>query len=260
MGSPTDQQYKYQRGNIGGGMDGMASSTTVTSPYQQKQWGNFLSNAENLFNKGLPEYYTGPTVAGFTPAQLESMNLTSNWVTGGAQDMMGKMNQNYMDMMSGRVNTGEGSPYGDMMKVFQNQAMDSANDVMGQLRGNQVMSGQYGGSSRGDLMNNQVIDAANKYVQDKSAEMYMNAYDQAQNTRNNALMNYSSIMNMPVEMSTALYNKVGLPQQQLNQAMMDEQRAKYEYDAWAPYQNMAIMQGWLNNQMGGTTQAYYPKI
>ena len=232
-----------------------SSSSSSQTPYQQEQYKQLLGQAQNLYEQGMPQYYGGPTVAGMTPAQLESMNLTSNWVTGGAQDMMGLQNKNYMDMMSGRVNTGAGSPYADMKNMFVNQASDSANQVMQNVRGNQVMSGQYGGSSAGDKMNDRVLSEANKSVTNNLAGMYNNAYNQAQSTRNNALGQYGSIMNMPMQMSAGLYNQVGLPQQQLNQRLMDDAKQRYDYNSMLPYKNLDYFKNAISGNMGGSTSS-----
>ena len=232
-----------------------SSSSSTQTPYQQPYYQQQLGQADNLYNMGMPEYYRGATVAGMTPAQMESMNLASNWVTGGAQDMMGNMSNNYNDMMSGRVNTGEGSPYGDMANVYQQQAMENAQDMMSGLRSSQVMSGQQGGSTRGDLLNNQVIDDANKNVSQNMAGMYNNAYSQAQNTRNNALGQYGNIMNMPLGMSAALYNQVGVPQQQLNQNIMNDAKQRYDYNSQLPWQNLQRYQQMINGNMGGTSSS-----
>jgi len=199
----------------------------------------------------MPQHYQGATVAGLTPAQLEAQNLASNWVTGGAQNQMNSMMGNYNDMMSGMVNTGAGSPYGDMMNAYQSQAMDSAQDMMSGLRTSQVMSGQAGGSSRGDLMNNRVIDEANKQVANAGAQMYNNAYNQAQATRNNALGQYGTIMNMPLSMSSQLYNQVGLPQQQLNQAIFNDAKARYDHNSMLPYKNLDYYRNAIAGNMGG---------
>jgi len=184
---------------------------------------------------------------------MEAQNLASNWITGGAQDQMNTMMGNYNDMMSGRVNTGVGSPYGDMMNAYKSQAMDSAHDMMGGLRSSQVMSGQQGGSSRGDILNNRVIDEANKQVTNAGAQMYNNAYNQAQATRNNALGQYGNIMNMPLSMSNSLYNQVGLPQQQMNQAIMNDAKARYDYNSMLPFRNLEYYRNMIQGNMGGTT-------
>jgi len=234
---------------------GSSTSTTTSTPMQQQYYEQLLGQANNLYGQGPMNMYGGNTIANLTPAQLESMNLTSNWVTGGAQDQMNQTLGNFNQMMSGRVNTGAGSPYGDMMNVYKGQAMDSANDMMSQLRAQQVMSGQQGGSSRGDILNNRVIEEANRQVTDAGAQMYNNAYNTAQQTQAAALGQYGSIMNMPLEMSKHMYNRVGLPQQQYNQAMMDDARQRYEFAQMAPWQHLTQYANLISGNFGGTNTA-----
>ena len=231
---------------------GSSTSETTTTPMQQEYYQQLLKNAQHLYTNYRPQYYQGQTVADMNAFQKQSMNDTANWVTGGAQNMMGDMNNNYMDMMSGRVNTGEGSPYGDMINVFQNQATDSANTLLGSLRSNQVTSGQAGGSSRGDLMNNEVINQANQQVTDATAGMYNNAYNQAQDTRNHALTQYGSIMNMPLEMSKQLYNRVGVPLQQWDQARMNDAQQRWNWQQQQPWQNLTQFANLISGNFGGT--------
>ena len=186
----------------------MQGSTTVTDstntsrPWQQEYYKRMLAQAENLYNKGMPQQYQGPTVSGFTPAQMESMNLTSNYVTGGAQDMMNNQNQMYRQMMSGQVDTGAGTPYGDMANAYRRQAVGQAQDAMAELRTGQVAY-QPGGSSRGELLNERVMEDTNQGISDNLAAMYGSAYGQAQQKQVQALGSYGSIMNMPLEMSKA---------------------------------------------------------
>jgi hypothetical protein len=252
MGSSSNQSQP-QGSSTSGSSSG--TSQNVSTPYQQAHYDQLLGQADNLYKQGMPDYYSGQTVSGFTPAQMESMNLTSNWVTNEAQDMMGSMNNNYMDMMSGRINTGAGSPYGDMANAYRRQAGDQANQLMGEVRSGQVMSGQYGGSARGDMLNQNVMNEANQQVNDNLSMMYGNAYQNAQDQRTQALGQYGNIMNMPLEMSKQLYNRVGLPQQQLNQAVMNDQKQRYDYASMSPYNNLAQYAQFISGNMGGMTQA-----
>ena len=253
MGSLSQPSMTNATSTSSGSSSSETNQNQTQTPWQQPFYQQMLGQAQNLYQNGMPQHYGGPTVAGMNPAQMESMNLASNWVTGGAQDMMNNQNQQYQQMMSGRVNTGEGSPYGDMMNAYKSQAMDSANDMMGQLRSNQVMMGQPGGSSRGDLLNNRVIDEANKQVTNAGAQMYNNAYNQAQNTQNNALGQYGSIMNMPLSMSNSLYNQVGLPQQQLNQSIMNDAKGRYDFNSMSPYRNLDYYRNMISGNMGSNT-------
>ena len=231
---------------------GGGSSTTTSSPLQQPYYEQLIGQGNNLYKQGLPDYYGGATVAGMTPAQMESMNQSANWITGGAQDMMGGVNQNFQQMMSGQVQTGAGTPWQGMADAYTNQASDQANQLMQNVRSNQVMQGQPGGSSRGDLLNNQVIEAANDGVSNNLAAMYGNAYDSAQQTQAGALQQYGSIMSMPLQMSQGLYNQVGLPQQQMNQAIMNDAKQRYDYAAMKPWNNAAQFGNFLQGNMGGS--------
>ena len=81
--------------------------------------------------------------------------------------------------------------------------------------------------------------------------MYNNAYNQAQGTRNNALGQYGTIMNMPLSMSSQLYNQVGLPQQQLNQAIFNDAKARYDHNSMLPYKNLDYYRNAIAGNMGG---------
>ena len=243
--------------NVTSTSEGSSSSKTKSknkqTPYQQEYFKNLLGQAQNLYqNYGAPEHYGGATVAGMTPAQMESMNQASNWITGGAQDQMARQMGNYNQMMSGRVNTGEGSPYGDMAAAYTQQATDSAKQMMGNVRGGQVMSGQSGGSSRGDMLNNQVITDTNQQLTNNLSNMYGNAYNQAQQTQMGALGQYGTMMNMPLNMSNALYNQVGLPQQQLNQNIMNDAKSRYDFNSMRPYRALEMYRNMIQGNMGGT--------
>ncbi len=232
--------------------EGGGTSTTTSSPLQQPYYEQLIGQANNLYQQGLPNYYGGATVAGMTPAQMESMNQSANWATGGAQDMMGGVNQNYQQMMSGQVQTGAGTPWQGLADSYTQMAGEEAAKLNTQVRGGQVMSGQHGGSSRGDLLNNQVMDAANDQVSNNLAGMYGNAYNQAQQTQAGALQQYGSIMSMPMQMAQGLYNQVGLPQQQMNQAIMNDAKQRYDYAAMKPWNNAAQFGNFLQGNMGGT--------
>ena len=153
--------------------------------------------------------------------------------------------------MSGRVDTGPGSPYGDLADAYKGQALDQAQDVMAQLRSQQVEY-QPGGSSRYELLNERVMEDTNEQVSRNLAAMYGGAYQQAQQQQMGALGQYGNIMQMPLQMSRSLYNMVGVPQQQLNQATMNDLKARYDYDAMRPYQNLAQFGNMARGNYGGS--------
>ena len=96
------------------------------------------------------------------------------------------------------------------------------------------------------------MEAANDQVSNNLAGMFGNAYNQAQQTQMGALNQYGSIMSMPMQMAQGLYNQVGLPQQQMNQALMNDAKQRYDYAAMKPWNNTAQFGNFLQGNMGGT--------
>ena len=232
---------------------GSSSSFATQTPYQQQYYDQLLGQANNLYQQGLPEYYQGATVANFTPAQMQSMNMTQNYINGDAQNMMNGVNQNFQQMMSGEVRTGEGTPYGDMVSEYTRQATDAGNLAMQGLRTQGASVGQDGVGSRQDMLSNEVKRQVAQDISGNTANMFNNAYNQAQQTQAQALGQYGNIMNMPLNMSKSLYNNVGLPQQQLNQAIMNDAKQRYDYNAMRPWQNLAQYANFIGGNMGGTS-------
>ncbi len=247
MGSPSAQQSQPQVSTSSSG----SSSTNTNTPFQQEYYANALGQAQNLYEQGLPDYYGGQTVAGFTPAQMEAMNSTSNYMTDGQYTGLQDNTFNALNQgLSGNLDT---RGFDQMSQMYKNQAMDGANDMMGQLRGSQVMSGQQGGSSRGDLMNNKVIEGASDQYSNNMANLHNNAYQTAQQNRMQSMGMANSLMSNPMNMNKQFYNQVGLPQQQLNQATMNDAKGRYDYAAMSPWQNLTQYQNMIQGNMGGSS-------
>ena len=248
MGSSSQQAAPQMSTTTSGSS---STSTNTNTPFQQPYFANALGQAQNLYDQGLPQYYQGQTVAGFTPAQQEAMNRTSNYVTGGQYDQMQNNTFNALTQgLSGNIDT---RGFDQMSDAYKTQAIDGANDIMQGVRGSQVMSGQYGGSGRGDMLNNKVIQEANKQYSQQMAGMYNNAYQTAQQNRMQSMGMANSLMQNPMDVNKGLYNQVGLPQQQLNQALMNDAKQRYDYAAMAPWQNLNQYMNMLQGNMGGTS-------
>jgi hypothetical protein len=172
--------------------------------------------------------------------------MTGGQYTGLQDNTFGALNQG----LSGNIDT---RGFDQMSNMYQDQAMQGANDMMKGLRSNQVMSGQSGGSSRGDMLNNQVIDNASNQYSNNMANLHNNAYQTAQQNRMQSLGMANSLMANPMEMNKNFYNQVGLPQQQLNQAIMNDAKGRYDYAAMSPWQNLSQYQNMIQGNMGGTS-------
>jgi len=93
----------------------------------------------------------------------------------------------YYDMMRGTVDTGAGSPYGNMAAAYKDQVIgqltDPTSGVLPGIRAG-LVNYQPGGSSRGNMLQQQaIVDAVTKGMAMPMAQMYGQAYQQAQGAR-----------------------------------------------------------------------------
>ena len=123
--------------------------------------------------------------AGLTALQRQA-NMGRNVRDYGAHGVTDTL-PTYRDMMSGEVDTGEGTPYGDMASAYKDQVIGELTGTSGALaniRSGLVNYGQAGGSTRGDLLQQEaIVDAVTKGMAMPMAQMYGQAYQQAQGAR-----------------------------------------------------------------------------
>jgi hypothetical protein len=148
--------------------------------------------------------------------------------------------------------------------------------VIGNLQGN-VLPGiresltryQPGGSSRGDLVQNKAIaDAVSKGMTMPMAQMYSDAYSQAQGQRFPAaamqlgqreagMRGYPSIMGAPLGMYGAAAD-VGAQRQAESQRTLDAAMGRYDYDAQKDYNALNQYMNTIAGNYGGTTTQTSP--
>jgi len=249
--------------------------------YLEKGFGQ----AEQLYNRGLPAYYPGETTAGFDPAtraaQTEALGYTMGPRTaamqaGAENALLGAMagqtpfsGAQMTDLLAGDVRTGTGTPYTAMEEAL-------TSGVIGNLQGN-VLPGiresltryQPGGSSRGDLVQNKAIaDAVSKGMTMPMAQMYSDAYSQAQGQRFPAaamqlgqreagMRGYPSIMGAPLGMYGAAAD-VGAQRQAESQRTLDAAMGRYDYDANKDYNALNQYMNTIAGNYGGTTTQTSP--
>ena len=123
--------------------------------------------------------------AGLTGLQRQA-NLGNLMQTQGGLSYA-KTDPTYTDMMKGEVDRGAGTPYGDLETAYKDSVISQlTNPTTGVLPG--IRSGlvnyQPGGSSRGNMLQQQaIVDAMTKGYAQPVAQMYGQAYQQAQGAR-----------------------------------------------------------------------------
>ena len=280
-----------------------------------------MEGAEDLLKGGLPAYYEGKTLAGFDPAQTAAQQATLGYTMGpraagmqrGAEGALastlarggqaatygaglaGPLSQDkfsqltpfqqgqYADLMAGKVDLGATSPFASTANALEQQ-------VMGRLKGNilpglrqQQVQYQPGGSSRAALAQNKAITGAVQQGLTKPmADMYSQAYQQAQAQRLPAAQmglgaqqfgmgyglqglgaqqasmgQYPSIMGAPLGMYKAM-GDVGAARRGLSQSVIDRDMQRYNYEQMAPYNALNQYMNTISGNYGGTTTQTTP--
>ena len=188
----------------------------------------------------------------------------------------------YSQMLRGDVDyTSEGTPYKAMADVYRQQAEDQMQEALGNVRRQQVLY-QPGGGSRGDIYNAAVAASGQKALAQNLAGLYGGAYQQAQAGRMPAaqmglgaqqfgmgyglqglqgaqagLGMYPGMMQAPLGMYGAAQG-VGEQQRALDQAAINRDIARYEYQSAMPQQQLQSYLAAVSGDYGGMTQARGP--
>jgi hypothetical protein len=191
---------------------------------------------ENQFNK-VPEYYQGETVAGFDPAEKAAQQAAIGYAMGPrAAAQQAAAEQSLLQGLSGQIDP---NAYNPMVNALTSDVISGLqNEVLPGLRQKQVMY-QLGGSSKGNQEYEKAV--ANRVTAGMTrpiAEMYTNAYNQAQNRALQSGQLYPSIMSAPLSMYGAM-GDVGARRRAMTQRGMDADMARYQYNATMPQQALA---------------------
>jgi len=225
-------------------------TTQTTNPWkgQQQYLLKGFDKAEQLANY-IPEYYPGETVAGFDPLQTMAQEGVANYITG---DRAGKQQQyaerNLLQGLSGGIDT---SAYNPMVDALTSNVISNLqSDVLPGIRQQQVMY-QPGGSSKAQQQYEKAVaDRVTAGMTKPIADMYTNAYNQAQQRAVQTAGLYPSIMSAPLSMYGAV-GDIGAQRRALTQATMDADMARYQYQATAPQQALANYMNMIQGNYGG---------
>ena len=172
-------------------------------------------------------------------------------------------------------------PISAMADVYRQQAEDQMQQALGNVRGQQVLY-QPGGGSRGDIFAAQAAATSQKALAQNLAGLYGGAYQQAMAGRMPAAQMglgaqqfgmgyglqgmqgaqagagmYPSLMQAPLGMYGAA-QQIGAQQRALNQAAINRDIARYEYQMAQPQQALQSYLAGVTGDYGGMSQARGP--
>jgi len=237
---------------------GTQVSTSTTKPWEEQipyLTGGF-DQAKKIYDQGAPGYYPNETLAGFDPAQTYAQQQTMGYASGPrAAAQQAGAEQSLLQGLSGQIDP---NAYNPMVNALTSNVLSGLqNQVLPGLRQKQVMY-QPGGSSKGNqeyekAVANRVTSGMTKPI----ADMYTNAYNQAQQRAVQSGQLYPSIMSAPLNMYGAM-GDVGAQRRAMTQGTMDSDMARYQYEATAPQQQLANYMKMVTGNYGGTTTQTSP--
>jgi hypothetical protein len=229
-------------------------STTRTEPWaEQKPYlQQGFQEAGRLYGKGAPAFYPGQTLAGFSPEQEMAQRSTMGYATGprpAAQQAAAE--KALIGGLSGGVDMSTFSPM--VSALSQGVQSNLQQNILPGIRESLVRY-QPGGSTRGDLVQNQAISSAVTAGMTKPlAEMYSSAYQGAQERIPQFTQQYPSIMGAPMGMYGAM-GDVGAQQRAMQQEQINQQQQAYEYTAQAPQTALSQYMANISGDYGGTSR------
>jgi len=238
---------------------GSKSTVTRTEPWaEQKPYlETGFKRAEDLYSGGkmTPDYFTGPTVAGFSPAQEAAQTGALGYLSGprpGAQQRGAEAAQ--LNLLSGDVDISRFDPVADAVRA-QSMAQLTGNVLPGIRQ--QITQYQPGGSTRGDIVQANAVSAAQEDITNKIAAAQFEAYKSAQDRQLGALGRYPSIMGAPLQQYDAM-SSIGAQQRAMDQAGIDEAMQRYSYQSQLPTIGLQNYLAGISGDYGGQTTATGP--
>ena len=286
---------------------GLTTGITSEGPWeaQKAPLKRGMARAESLYQAGPAPYFPGKTIADFDPAQQAAQAATLGYAQGPrpaaqqamAEQQLGRtydwaarmpemaqqglraVGPDLQGMMGGEVDY-ETGPFDRMADAYRQQVesqLTGTGGALANIRSGLVNYGQAGGSSRGDLLQQEaIVDAVNKGLAIPLAQQYGQAYQQGQAGRLPAaqaiqqgygniggaygqaaqtglagMQQYPGIMAAPLSMYGAM-GDVGAQRRAMAQESINQAMQKYQYGAQAPQIALQNFMAGISGEYGGT--------
>jgi hypothetical protein len=236
---------------------GTRVSTSESAPWEEQipYLTAGFDEAQRLYDRGAPSYYSKDTLAGFDPAQTAAQHNVLGYAMGpraaaqqaGAEDRL-------LKGLSGQIDTASFNPMMDALGSQMKNQLEA--NVLPGIRQN-LVEYQQGGGSRGDIVQGNAIAAANQQMLNKAAEMTYGAQQAAQDRALNFAQTYPSIMSAPLGMASAM-GDVGAARRAMTQETINRDMARHQYESTAPQQALQNYMSMVQGNYGGTTTQTTP--
>ena len=266
-----------------------------------------MARAESLYQAGPAPYFPGKTLADFDPAQQAAQAATLGYAQGPrpaaqqamAEQQLGRtydwaarmpemaqqglraVGPDLQGMMGGEVDY-ETGPFDRMADAYRQQVesqLTGTGGALANIRSGLVNYGQAGGSTRGDILQQEaIVDAVNQGLALPLAQQYGQAYQQGQAGRLPAaqaiqqgygniggaygqaaqtglagMQQYPGIMAAPLSMYGAM-GDVGAQRRAMAQESINQAMTKYDYGANAGQTALQNFMAGISGEYGGVSK------
>ena len=221
-----------------------------------------LDEAKGNYQNGGPYYYPRSTVAGFAPAEITAHNYLSDFPSSTAAPAAEASQQALQKLIGGDYLDVANNPL--VQNVVRGSTTDVANQFLREtlpgIRSGAQLAGQFG-SSRQGIAEGLASGEASRHAMDTAAEINLGAYNTGLGALQTGLGMAPSIQNMGYTPANML-GAVGGQERALNQAEIDAEMAKWQYEQNLPYVKLNEYANLVSKPLGGTavTETTYPEV
>jgi hypothetical protein len=211
--------------------------------------------AQRLYKpENRPEYFPGQTVAAPGPTTTQAQQMLATQATGPSQDVAGAVGQAAKFNLTDARDVNSNPYIQAAMRAAIQPAIDAYSDsggVLSQIRSEEGATGiGEGYGSRGDIARGLATARLGRDILGTTSTMAAGAYQSGLDASKAALATapqYMSAMGAPAEQLSA----VGAQQDTYQQALLDEARARWEYEQNLPLNSLAAYQSVIQGNYGG---------
>lgn len=233
---------------MSGGSKGTTTTVQQTGPWSGQE--NYLkeafAEAQRLYRQPGPDYYAGQTVAGFAPETEHALNAQAARAMAGSPYMR-SAGQQLQNTLGGQY-LSAGNPY------FSGMVGRVANEVRPRIDSQFASSGRYASGAHQEAAARALTDATASLAYQNYADERGNMQQAMSLAPQLAQQDYADISQLAA---------VGQTREQMAQALINDQIARFNYAQQLPYNKLAQYMGLIQGNYGGTemmTQPYDRRI
>jgi hypothetical protein len=209
----------------GGGGQSQSSSNEI-DPMLKPYIEYGLNEAQNLYNQGAPEYYSGNTYLGPNQAQQDAMAMMTNQANAGSNVLTNSSALANQTLSGDFLNAG--NPYlAQATQAGADVATDQYNKAMQNTNSQASLSGRYGSNAHANLASDNSQNLANALT-NQAGTMAYNNYNAERQNQMNVMNNAQNIAGNDYYGANQLMN-AGNQSAQFDQAALDADIARHDY-------------------------------